>query len=468
LTRFLNYSNKNTESIYLKNLGGLGFPITYLIKRNQQIRNFTLKTTPYRQYNLTNQFMRHPATTSFQLKRYIANSISFQEFNSFSFNDKRKTSYSLFYSVIWRYFKMKMEGFFYKKLGIRMHIWFLNIWDLFINGINSQWHWFRYENSTVRFLMKKGKQFLIEDRESAKFYVRTMALTITMVGGAKLFMDNVSIMLSNYRNNWAFILSVTRSLRYCINFFWFRFFINYKVTLQGKIGGFLRAAKKVFKKGTITIEDRSSAITYYRGYPVTRFGVYNLSFWIQYRIPTLIGKFEDLEYIDTMKVLLGTYSVPWLAQRLAGIVSAILQDRVYKINIKVAQYDRRIRTRQKLFLDIFNKNSTLISEKNYFNESSLVDSIRKKKIKNLLKINRKTKITKWFNSFFKGKTKKLPNKLKNEIEFMYSFNPAQYLWKMKKFGKKQRINSKSATKSGGYAGMVKIKKSNFKKIKNFK
>jgi hypothetical protein len=127
LTRFLNYSNKNTESIYLKNLGGLGFPIAYLIKRNQQIRNFTLKTTPYRQYNLTNQFMRHPATTSFQLKRYIANSISFQEFNSFSFNDKRKTSYSLFYSVIWRYFKMKMEGFFYKKLGIRMHIWFLNI-----------------------------------------------------------------------------------------------------------------------------------------------------------------------------------------------------------------------------------------------------------------------------------------------------------------------------------------------------
>ena len=88
-----------------------------------------------------------------------------------------------------------------------------------------------------------------------------------------------------------------------------------------------------------------------------------------------------------MKVLLGTYSVPWLAQRLAGIVSAILQDRVYKINIKVAQYDRRIRTRQKLFLDIFNKNRTLISEKSYFNESLMVDNIRKKKIKNLLKKN---------------------------------------------------------------------------------
>jgi len=95
-----------------------------------------------------------------------------------------------------------------------------------------------------------------------------------------------------------------------------------------------------------------------------------------------------------MKVLLGTYSVPWLANRLAGIVSAILQDRVYKINIKVAQYDRRIRTRQKLFLDLFYKNRTLINEKNYFNESSLISSIRGKKIKNLIRLNRQTKLTK--------------------------------------------------------------------------
>jgi predicted transcriptional regulator len=63
------------------------------------------------------------------------------------------------------------------------------------------WRWFRYENKAIYFLTKKGQRFLIEDREDAKFYLRTLTLTITMVGGAKLFMDKISIMLRRYRNN---------------------------------------------------------------------------------------------------------------------------------------------------------------------------------------------------------------------------------------------------------------------------
>ena len=464
LARFWNYFNKDSESKYLRNLGGLGFPISDLLKRTQQIIRFPVKITPYKQYEISNQFVRHPATTQIQLRRYLVSSISFQEFNCFRFREKKNISYTLFYGVTWRYFKMKIEGFFYKQLGIRMHIWFLNVWDIFLNGLNSQWHWFRYENSTIRFLTKKGQRFLIENREYAKFYVRTMALTLTLVGGSKLFMDNVSNMLGNYRNNWAFIIHVTKSLRYCINFFWFRFFINYKITLQGKIGGFLRAAKKVFKKGTITIEDRSSAITYYRGFPITRFGAYNLSFWLQYRIPTLVGKFEDLEYIDTMKILLGTYSVPWLAQRLASIVSTILQDRVYKINIKVAQYDRRVRTRQKLYLDIFNKNRIVINERNYFDESSLIKNIRKKRIKDIINKN--------FNnlSLLKSKTiynlnKKIKNKIiKNDDEKIF-----------KKIKKIQTENSSLLLsikkKKLNYLKLVKKEKKFFKRkffIKKFK
>jgi hypothetical protein len=42
---------------------------------------------------------------------------------------------------------------------------------------------------------------------------------------------------------------------------------------------------------------------------------------------------------------------------------------------------------------------------------------------------------------------------------------------MKKFGEKKKINSKSTTKSGNYAGMVKIKKNkniSFRKITNLK
>jgi hypothetical protein len=47
----------------------------------------------------------------------------------------------------------------------------------------------------MRFLMKKGKRFFIEGRENAKFYIRTMTLTLTMVGGVKLFLDKISILM---------------------------------------------------------------------------------------------------------------------------------------------------------------------------------------------------------------------------------------------------------------------------------
>lgn len=137
-----------------------------------------------------------------------------------------------------------------------------------------------------------------------------------------------------------------------INYFWFRFFVNYKITLQGKIGGFLRAQKKIFKKGSISVENKESAITYYRGFPVTRFGSYNLSFWLQYRIPNLIGKFGDSTYIDTMQVLLSMYSIPWLATRLYEIIKKMLIERVYVVNRKLSQYDRRSDSRQALIYDV--------------------------------------------------------------------------------------------------------------------
>lgn len=446
--RFWKYFNRDAQSLYTKNLLSIGFPGIEMIKRTSQFLNFPRSSSSYRDNELSQIFIRHPASTHINARNYLITITSFDRFNGFRYKEKPKMSYALFYGITWRYFKMKIEGFFYKQLGVRMHVWFLNVWDIFINGLDSQWHWFRYENSTIRFLTRKGQKFLIESRESAKFYVRTMALTLTMVGGAKLFMDNVSLMLAKYRNNWAFILHVTRSLRFCINFFWFRFFINYKVTLQGKIGGFLRAAKKTFKKGIITIEDRASAITYYRGFPVTRFGSYNLSFWIQYRIPTLIGKFEDLEYIDTMKILLGTYSVPWLAKRLAGIVSAILQDRVYKINIKVAQYDRRLRTREKLYVDLFNKNKEFLKESLYFNEGSLVAKIRKNNAKKIINEVNPSLSLKKNNSGKKNIIKRIK---RNTV-------------RVENLKKKKATTEKSILKKLKFANRRYKKKKNYKKI----
>lgn len=48
---------------------------------------------------------------------------------------------------------------------------------------------------------------------------------------------------------------IAETVRKCSNFFWFRFFMNYRLSIQGKVGGQLRAQKKIYNRGTIRIED---------------------------------------------------------------------------------------------------------------------------------------------------------------------------------------------------------------------
>lgn len=389
--RYLAYFAKDIQKKYIKKLQiSKGFPASEMMKRTVLLPVMSRRgKIDFSEYILINQFSRHPASGLVSIRKGLIASTVMDRFEFWNTSSTTSNMYAEFYGMSWKYFKLKVESFFYKQLGVRLHIWFLNVWDIFLNGIDSQWQWFRYENKTTYFLTRKGQRFLIEGREEAKFYIRTMALTLTMVGGAKLFMDKVSLMMKNHRNNWAFVLHTTKSLRFCINFFWFRFFLNYKVSLQGKIGGVLRAAKKIFKKGNVTIENKAVAITYYRGFPVTRFGVYNLSFWLQYRIPTLIGKFDDLEYIDTMKVLLSMYSVPWLAERLAEIVDSILRERIYRIRLKVEQYNRRIRARHVLLTNV------LSSKKSFFKHTKhSLDPIKGDRLKDMLL---KKKLKKVFN-----------------------------------------------------------------------
>jgi hypothetical protein len=161
------------------------------------------------------------------------------------------------------------------------------------------------------------------------------------------------------------------ALRLCSNFFWFRFFLNYKVTLQGKIGGFLRAEKKVFKKGNVVIEDKSAVIAYHRTFPRTKYGVYSLNFWLQYRIPNLIGLFNEMEFTDTMKILLETYTIPWLSSRLSEIIETILREKEIKEQLRFNQYKRRKNSRIALL-----SNSKFINKKNvkYNNISIKINS----------------------------------------------------------------------------------------------
>lgn len=419
--RFKRLFYKKTRKYDVKRMVNvLSYPVSGWVKRTLDISHLKLHTkTTYETTLVYQQHRRHPSSQSVAIQKILRIG---SNMDSFFFTEREKGpafDFSRFYKAYWKFFKFKMEKFFFTQMTTRIHVWFLNIWDVFLNSVDAVWRWFRYENRATFFLTKKGQRFFIEDREDAKFYVRALALTVTTVGGVKLFMDKVSLMMKRYRNNWAFILNTVKSLRTCINYFWFRFFVNYKITLQGKVGGFLRAQKKTFKKGNVSVESKESAITYYRGYPVTRFGSYNLSFWLQYRIPNLIEKFGDSEYIDTMKILLSMYSVPWLARRLSEIIEKMLLERVYVVNRKLAQYARRKRARLALVYDVlkikkyhFKHTKLKLGTEHKFQKMREIVLKKKNKAKSLLKPT-KLSVLKSLSRRFRRKNK---NKLKLSVD----------------------------------------------------
>lgn len=46
-----------------------------------------------------------------------------------------------------------------------------------------------------------------------------MVLTLTFGGGVKLYIDKITQMIRQYRNNWAFVTNSMENLRLCGNFF---------------------------------------------------------------------------------------------------------------------------------------------------------------------------------------------------------------------------------------------------------
>lgn len=484
LSRFKKFSYSKYTKSYVKNLYWKGFyPTICLIKKtlNTNILASNLKMT-FTDLLTYQQFRRHPSSQIASIRKVLKIGTGMDSFFTYDIDDVEVVDHSRFYKIYWKYFKFKVEKFFYNQINTRVHIWFLNIWDIFLNSIDALWRWFRYENKAVYFLTKKGQRFLIEDREDAKFYLRTLTLTITMVGGAKLFMDKISLMMRRYRNNWAFILHTAKTLRMSINYFWFRFFVNYKITLQGKIGGFLRAQKKVFKKGNVSVENKESAITYYRGFPVTRFGSYNLSFWLQYRIPNLIRKFGDSTYIDTMQVLLSMYSVPWLAGRLYEIIKKMLMERVYVVNRKLTQYDRRSESRQTLIYDVlkvkkYHYQYSSVRPGNIHRYKQLRDVILKKKSKEFFTKPFRSKILNELIRKNENSNRSPARKLKIGFKLEQEKHKGNKYWmysshiykkyRPKKTPRENKTNGKSnAFVASGQQSLKKITESGFKNKKN--
>lgn len=325
----VNVSRKG-EIDYLSRLnGGSMFPNVLFMKHHMlQIfqRKFKTSQKHIAAKRASRYFGRHFTT------KFNTNLVKFNSTTSSSFfenwNIKKKYSFnrSIIFKLLWKYFKLKIERFFFKMIGMRTHVWFLSIWQIFVGALPSRNSWDYFEAKKIIEYTRRGHRYVIETPEDAKFFIRIMVIMFSFLGGIRLFLEKVSDWMANFRNHWAYVRFIAETMRKCSNFFWFRFFLNYRISLQGKIGGQLRAQKKIFNRGTISIEDKSSTIGFHKCYSNTKFGIFNLSMWIQFKVPTVTESFEGHELISTMRILLNKYDIPWLGDRLANVVSSIDSD----------------------------------------------------------------------------------------------------------------------------------------------
>lgn len=241
-----------------------------------------------------------------------------------------KSNFKEILKLLWRFFKLKLERFFFKMLGVRTHVWFLSVWQVFLAGIACKNSWDYFEAKKIVEYTRRGHRYVIEYSEDAKFFIRIMVVMFTFVGGIRVFLDRISDWMAQFRNHWAYVRYIAETVRKCSNFFWFRFFMNYRLSIQGKVGGQLRAQKKIYNRGTIRIEDWSSMVGYHKAYSNTKFGIFNLSMWLQFKVPNIVETFGGHELVTTMQILLSRYSIPWLAERLAHVVASIDHDEKVK------------------------------------------------------------------------------------------------------------------------------------------
>lgn len=128
------------------------YPILGMLKRTVELPFFyaikdsygyakSIKQKNFQEYNqlqtLHEQYDRHPLTQSKYIRKHLLSTTAYSRFTRFNIVNNVTTSVAAFFKTIWRYFKFKIEAFFFKKLGVRVHMWMMNIWDIFLAGIDS-------------------------------------------------------------------------------------------------------------------------------------------------------------------------------------------------------------------------------------------------------------------------------------------------------------------------------------------
>lgn len=99
-----------------------------------------------------------------------------------------------------------------------------------------------------------------------------------MLGGASVFLQMLGRMLQGFRSHWAVILHTLRTLDACRCYFWYKTIMQYRLTVRGKFGGYLRAGQKTFQYGVVKLNSRTIDLDYCRIQPVTKYGTFSVRF----------------------------------------------------------------------------------------------------------------------------------------------------------------------------------------------
>lgn len=181
----------------------------------------------------------------------------------------------------YRLLRFRFERWFFNTLGCRTYVWFSDIWLTVSKRMNPAYLEHMYARC-MRRLAKKGSRFAIREAQAHVMF-QSILLAVTTVTGLQFFMKMVVKMLQSFRSHWAVLLHTLRLFYQCKNYFWFKTLYQYRLTVRGKFGGYLRASQKVFQHGVVKLHQWDLNINYYRLCPHTKYGTFSVRFWLQLR-----------------------------------------------------------------------------------------------------------------------------------------------------------------------------------------
>lgn len=152
-------------------------------------------------------------------------------------------------NIFYRVLRLKVERFIFDQISCRAYIYFKNVLNLSVNNLDS---WGAAQNRCFRLIRKMGKGFPVS--QSFNFLlVRSIGLLFTLVGGIFFFSRIFGIMMREFRRHWNLLNYVSKILTIVRLSMWYKAFIQYRIIIRGRFGGFMRASKKIITEGSLRL-----------------------------------------------------------------------------------------------------------------------------------------------------------------------------------------------------------------------